>query len=384
MKVEIRALKRTERRGCPLCGNGMPTVVASISDAPFFLGCTTNPKEKDRFASFNVFECQACFLIFTDARLDETAYEELHSEAIGGVWERHHNKFAEFCCKGFGEPIEILEIGCSSNPIAKRITSPIKRVAYCDMLPTAPFTLSKNEEYVSAKFPFGKDFGKFDLILASHVFEHSDDMRSFFSSAISLLKPNGKLAISIPNFEEWLKQKYWNAITAEHTIYPFRDHMLRLAMINEAAMETERFESHSLFFCFGKSSGKASEGGFGMHPNQELVASWCNSIMSSVQKIEAAISGIGPGKPIFITGASHLSQYPILMSEKIRKCITNVIDNSAWKENKRLYGTGITCKRFEYIKEFGKPAVILMPSPYKEEMRKQILALNPEAEIIEA
>ena len=85
---------------------------------------------------------------------------------------------------------------------------------------------------------------------------------------------------------------------------------------------------------------------------------------------------------VLIAGASHLSQYPILMSAQIREHVEFVIDNSDHKANKCLYGTNFTCKKFESIQGFQKPLAIVFSSPYQNEMNEQILNLSSNALIL--
>ncbi len=47
---------------------------------------------------------------------------------------------------------------------------------------------------------------KFDAIFAQHVLEHIPDPRAFLATAKSMLSPNGKLVICVPNFEARLRK----------------------------------------------------------------------------------------------------------------------------------------------------------------------------------
>ena len=77
-----------------------------------------------------------------------------------------------------------------------------------------------------------------------------------------------------------------------------------------------------------------------------------------------------------------MSQYFLLLNPKLEKKVVGVLDNSNIKRGKRLYGTSSYACDFNILAKTKKPTVFLLPSPYAEEMKKQILSINPLSEII--
>ena len=59
-----------------------------------------------------------------------------------------------------------------------------------------------------------------------------------------------------------------------------------------------------------------------------------------------------------------------------------ILDNDSNKHGKRLYGTDLVVKSPEIIKDINKPTIILRAGVYNDEIREQILFINPSALIV--
>ncbi len=102
-----------------------------------------------------------------------------------------------------------LELGPLTNPI---VTKDESRVYYVDHMSTADLKKKYAKEpveidqivkvdYVIGNSSLKKAVGnnKFDYIIASHVIEHVPDVVSWLQEIASILKPNGILALAIPD-----------------------------------------------------------------------------------------------------------------------------------------------------------------------------------------
>ena len=76
--------------------------------------------------------------------------------------------------------------------------------------------------------------GSYDWVCMFHVLEHMKDPVSFLKSAISALKPNGKIMIEVPNFNDYAKKISDNydkfSYKRQHISY-FKEDTLKKAMI---------------------------------------------------------------------------------------------------------------------------------------------------------
>lgn len=355
---------------CHFCCEKTLERVGEVEGAPGFLGCTQRASSEDVFSSFSIYVCASCGLIQTDAKALEQAYSELHSEALGPTWEAHHTAFAQFIESHLYNretPVSIIELGASIKPIARRLIIPKESVCYIDPIHIPPFDLEKQEQYLSGFFPEVRPVAKADIMIASHVLEHIPHTFDFFKKAWDALKPEGAIFISVPYFEKWLKKFFFNAVSAEHIVYPCLNQFQRLAELFSCSMESTYFNEHSLFVVFRKNQLK----------NKKCMSEW----IQQFNKAMAVTHMPAPNRDIFIAGASHLSQYFLLCNSHLEKQIVGILDNSSRKWGKRLYGTFVKACSFETLKAYQKPFIFLPPSPYVEEMKKQILAIAPEAEI---
>jgi len=389
MKIIMLSPSTENSLTCSSCRRLMPFPVGKIENAPAILGCSQNAiLEENKFLNFQIYVCPFCGLIQTDTRLDNQSYEIVHSHAVGGVWAEHANKLAEFISICLGSSLRkletALEIGPSVNPILKTLTQVIPCIQYIDLMNEAPFKLTPNEHYEKLPFPSTLLLDKYDLIVASHVLEHAESIYGFMEAIKRHLSVNGIAILSIPNFHEWITKKYWNAITSEHLGYPFAEHLQDLCSRLGLDVEFAYFKLHSIFMRVSLSSkDKCSSD---LHQDHvanntvQMIEDWIEEINKKIIQYEEAISDVS--QEVILAGASHLSQYVVLISERVRSRVKVVVDNATDKHGKRLYGTELIVYPFDIVKKYKSPLVIIPPSPYAGEMIEQVLTLNASSQII--
>ena len=376
-------------RLCRLCDAQLSSPTLRFEDVPALLGTSQRSDlQGDHFLDFNAYVCPRCALIQTDALFDPAWYECVHSHGVGGTWDDHRRAFAKFVLEETGSNgtvvNSILEPGPSVNPIARELTC-IEDVAvtYVDLMPLPPFETSSNEMYVQSVFPGVSVGEQFDLVIASHVLEHAESTSRFFLGLVDHLADGGTIVVSIPDFEQWLDGNYWNFLTSEHVAYPLIAHLHRLAEMSGLSVRFGSFKDHSVFAAFTSGEAGYSEphdAPESMEHEWGRLGRWADKITSSVREIELAIAM--SDAPVLMTGASHLAQYPLLMSEAIRSRAVSVLDNAPDKHGQRLYGTAIQTQPFSHLSEFTDPLVVVPKSPYQEEITTQIRKLNPKATVV--
>ena len=86
--------------------------------------------------------------------------------------------------------------------------------------------------------------------------------------------------------------------------------------------------------------------------------------------------------PTYIFGAHIFSQ--ALLSLGLNKIvIQGILDNSAAKQGKRLYGSKALTYAPDAIKDLPEVNVVLRVSHYQNEIKKQLQSINPRVRIIE-
>ena len=106
--------------------------------------------------------------------------------------------------------LQILDIGCGPQPIAQIIFKPIIDQGYEYEVTGVDINPENNPTVVhDLREPFPEDMlGKYDLILASHVFEHIDRNKVIetFKNVAATLAPGGELWAVVPSLE-WCAEK---------------------------------------------------------------------------------------------------------------------------------------------------------------------------------
>jgi SAM-dependent methyltransferase len=386
MQLEIINKKyKGYHKNCPVC-DAIGTKynlnwVASIAQAPLKLGIAGPNDCRDEFINYNILQCNDCELIMLDSVLPDSAYDAVHSEAVGRTWKYHHVSFAEFI--GDQSFKKVLEIGPSNNPMARKVES--SKITYIDQ---CPIETLHNENYIQGCFPqnapqvYSAGADKFDLVIASHVWEHTEYPQEFFFQAWQLLKDDGVFCFSLPDFERWINNGYWNAITPEHTWYPTIKHLNEIFRRRNVHCEYASYNGHSIFGKVYKNRPYEPRNYFDITDKTDLSAlAWCEGFLFDIENIENELDKYDD-RATHIFGGSHLAQYPLLMSSKINSKVLRVLDNSESKRWKRLYGTRKICNTFEELTYGAKNAVIIGENPYKREVIEKINKIDPDAIII--
>lgn len=373
--------KSSHSFNCRMCNANISHSLVHFESVPLVLGCSDGNKKDDKFIDYRLFICPQCHLIQTNAKFNEDIYTLIHSFAVGKVWEDHRRCFADFILKEInGKDINtIVEIGPSATPISRSLSLNNAKIFYFDFFNEAPFILKENERYTRSQFPLQKRVES-DLFVASHVFEHSHNPYKFIEEVVKSFKCSGCGFFSIPNFEYWISSNFWNAFSYEHVIYPFKEDIINFSKVFNIFIQFGIYKNHSLFFCFNTDEPQAAPAGENdINKKTVYIEKWVNNINLLIKKYELKIK---ERSDVFITGASHLAQYCGLMSEKILNKCKFVLDNAKEKHDKRLYGTSITVKPFDIIKNSPCPVVIIPPSPYMEEMKQQLVSINSNVSIV--
>lgn len=377
MKITVDIQQETTK-DCILCGTPLGKPSVAVHKAPALLGCVETPPSKDIFTDYRICTCPCCSLIQTDVAPSKEQYNFVHSHAVGGIWAKHREALLAFICTHTGDAVRrVLEIGPSVSPLAHDLKAKIIR--YFDLMESCPFELFAHETYETCFFPSQKPSGTFDLIMASHVLEHSHDLKSFLQAIQGCLATNGVAVLSIPNFRSWINNGYFNAFSREHVVYPYREQITYACSMVGLKATFDSFSTHSLFMAL-EHDGAEIKSPYSEATRNTDAARWALGMNRIVKHFDSL--AIRNEAPLILAGASHLSQYLYLMSDTIAQAAQGVVDNATDKHEKRIYGTKLKAHPFDYIKQFKSPAIIIPPSSYAQEMAQQVLTLNPKARIL--
>lgn len=129
---------------------------------------------------------------------DNAFYKELHK--LDGYYIQNKWEF-NTALKFIKSSDNVLDVGCGSG----HFLILLKQVGIKDIM-GIDFSVPETDLIKNITLKELSQMGvKKDVICAFQVLEHLWDIKSFFEECINLLKPNGKLIISVPNNEGYLK-----------------------------------------------------------------------------------------------------------------------------------------------------------------------------------
>lgn len=368
------------RKESAITGEKNCEVLASY-DFPLFCGCTNEKEEEDIIArcEFGIFESGSIELLKL-IPLD-LLYQNGHGAgAVGALWQKHHEEFANFLMSF--KPKSVLEIGGGHGKLAKECLKLDEGLKYTIIEPNSS---AKDERinYIDGFFEKKALEGKkFDLIAHSHTFEHIYEPNKFLNECAQMLG-GGVMVFSLPNMQKWLENKFVNCLCFEHTLFLSEKILEFLSAKNQFKILKKRyFEEHSVFYALKidksiKTDEVILENEYAN--NKALFENYMRFYKEKIDTLNLMIEQ--SQKEIYLFGAHLFSQFLLyngLKSEKIK----GILDNDPAKWGKRLYGTQFKVFSPEILKDKSDVLLILNAGIYNDEIKKGILNLNEKIEII--
>jgi len=358
--------------------------LSSIKKFPVFIGSTDEPIENDVFSDLTFDICKTTGMIQLRNLVDpKLVYSKFHSEAIGKTWELHHESFSRLI-RNYSKDKNVLEIGGSDSGLALKTLENIKSWAIIE--PNLKFKyLDPKLSYIEDFFSVGtilNNYGhKFNLIVHSHVLEHTLEPLSFLHEINICLKKGDHHIFSVPNLYKYLENKFVNTINFEHTLFlteEFIDFFLKSEGFK--IIEKQNYLEHSIFYVTEKTNGIPF-----LNPPEKykeykkLYLDCYNYYVNFVEEFNMILEKTQ--KTVYLFGAHVFSQYLISLGLNTSK-IECILDNSQLKRGKRLYGTNLTIKLPTDVKLDGS-LIILKVGQYKDEIKNQLNNLSQKIEYYE-
>ena len=378
-------MKTIKRISCVLCESRFLKSYRKLVKFPIYMGVTELPVNSDIFMDQKWAICENCLCLqLTDLVPLEILYSVNHSvEAVGKIWQTHHEEFAKTIVRE--SPASVCEIGGSHGYLARIITRNLPEIKYLMIEPSPTF----HDDRIDIVRGFFEENAEkvlgFDSIVHSHVLEHLYDPMKFMDALSKNMTESSRIHMSIPNINALLLKFGSNALNFEHT------YSLTLENLSFMASKTgfkivnvENYIDHSFFVTLKKAE---------KHQIQIQEIKVDNKI--SIKNFDVLWNGLGEfveqaksrinnklGVSTYIFGAHVFSQS--LYHLGLSQCsIEGVLDNATAKIGKRLYGTPYQVFHPEVIRNLREVRVILKTASYQNEIKKQLLELNSNVEIIE-
>jgi 2-polyprenyl-3-methyl-5-hydroxy-6-metoxy-1,4-benzoquinol methylase len=173
---------------------------------------------------------------------NEAAFLKLQQLALQDAGFDKTEKAAFLRAKTAGNDSSVLDIGCATGALLASLRDRGWRVTGVEISPSAEYAQKergldvRNIPLEEINFPDES----FDVIHASHLVEHLNDPRSFFSELRRILKKDGKIFITTPNisgFQARLFGGRWRSAIFDH-LYLFSKRTL-INMLKICGFKTE-------------------------------------------------------------------------------------------------------------------------------------------------
>ena len=378
MKIDNKTLKR---KLCLIDNKSILKNIYTIKNFPIFNGAADKKKNLDQFNDMKFGVSKYGLVQLTTLIDPKKLYKTYHSESIGKIWLNHNLEFSKFVNKFIGH--RILEIGSGNFKLAKLL---IKKQTIKSWLCVEP---SNNKIKIkSNKFKLvsnfiekidQKHFRDSDTLVHSHTLEHLYDPISTLKKILENSKIN-KIIFSVPNISSYVKKNYSNALNFEHTYYLSEELTnFILKELNFIIKKKTYFKNHSIFYY-----AKRTEKNFkNIKPNLskhkfrflKMIKFYEKKVKEINQQLDKKNSNN------FIFGAHVFTQFLIKLGLNEEKII-NVLDNSNYKKNKRLYGTNLIIKKPNILKKIKNANVIVRTGEYQKEIENQLKKYNDRIKII--
>jgi hypothetical protein len=368
------------RPACVACGGGALSELLRIDAFPVFQGPVDFPQGDGERAAMTWLHCAAC----GSAQISplpplEQIYQSGHATGLGAAWARHHAAFGSFVKQHSRGGI--VDVGGGSGTLA---------LAYRGAGGTAPWTILEPNALRVPGLP--EDIAVIDgflerdalastrahTVVMCHMFEHAVDLRAALHAISEALPREGCIVIAWPELEYWTRQGVAGALNFEHGVYLTVPHLMALfAEFGWApAAETRWAENNTLFAAFtrGTSSMSADKG-----DAATAVPDYFGALRQQALRFQQALDG--HDGEAFLMPASIYAQALLAMGLQEERFVA-LLDNSAAKQGRRLYGTRLTVEPASALRYARNPIVILNGGAHDAEIAAGLRALRPDVRIV--
>lgn len=369
----------SRRTHCPLC------LSATLSDPipphvnlqfPLLPVCVDTPREEDLFAPFTISRCNDCGLItLLDVVDPAILYEIFHSDGIGKVWDEHYERFAALIRRHHRSG-RVAEVGAGQGKLVKKLLPFYSEgLEVIDPQYEGPRDNVVVHDQLASRELAQQLAGRFDSYISSHTLEHFIEFDDYFTTAWTSLRDGGFLFTSVPNQEVGFAKGYGNMLNFEHPSVCANLHWIYLHYKNGFVVkEISLFRGHSIQIAAQKVTRPVPFVLDARDQMESVLEQYTQQITARIERVRSLATD---DRENWLFGASNFSQ-PLFVYGLSETHFVGVLDNSPLKHDKRLYGTGLVCRKPDAVVGHGKAVrVFLNLGGYNGEVRVQLQLLDP-------
>jgi len=378
----MNLVKRTH---CVVSGNVDLEHLYTFPNFPVFMGSTDQPATADLKQDMSWWISRGSGLIQLKQLLPlDVLYPESHGAgAIGPLWEKHHQSFAQFLHRL--SPSSVIEVGGAHGILALKYQQ-FRRIPWTILEPNPSPVAGCDARFIKGFFDDQFKYKEeFDAVVHSHVFEHIYEPDQFMCHLSGFIPEGKHLVFSLPNMQVMLERKYTNCINFEHTVLltePYVEFLLSKHGFRLLAKEYF-MDDHSIFYAAVRdSSVEPTSLSCGLYENsRRLYAEYVSYHQELINDLNSRVSDTT--QPVFLFGAHVFAQYLIAFGLKTGRIIS-LLDNDPNKHGKRLYGTRLMVQSPKVLRGVNCPVVILKAGVYNDEIKSDIIHnINSETTFLE-
>lgn len=367
------SLTQIPRDTCVFTGKRDLEHLHTFRSFPIFMGCTEQPFSEDLFADMSWFVSRGSGSLQLNPLLPlEILYGQPHNEAIGGIWQQHHDELSQFVRRHVGR--SVLEIGGANGLLAQNVLRELPQLDWTLLEPNPRLPEGSPVNVVRGYLTRDhKLTGHWDTVVHSHVLEHAYQPLEFLTQIRDQLPAHGRHVFSFPNMKALLQNFYTNCLNFEHTCFLDETFLeWSLEQVGFGVIEKRYFKDHSIFYATAVIERPPS------HPlppkydeNRKLFKDFVQYNQEIVNSLNVRLQS-AHGRPVYLFGAHVFSQFLLSFGLESSQ-IVSILDNGPTKIGKRLYGTRLTVQSPSILKDVPNPVVILKAANYNEEIKNAII-----------
>lgn len=283
------------REQCPVCSASDIEELIALDDYPLAGNGAVVASEAKKIPSgtLSIGMCRVCGSIF---QLSPISIEELDAMLMRqpyplsveetGMEVAETDRFLESLRRYAPAKGRVLDIGCSSGTVMRQLKDWGFDVQGIDADPRAAELATKRGfEVKVGRFEEGLyEDASFDLVVVRSVLEHVPEPTLFLSAINNLLKPNGVLAIEVPNAGRVFRRSGFGGFTFHHHQY-WKVPTLRYALTLQGMDIVGGFEE-SYIAMFGQMPDKGEEALDPLPPSDEEVEVAFDDVDSFLERKE--------------------------------------------------------------------------------------------------
>jgi len=196
-------------RSCPICQSKSGRLIKKINFSLF----EGHPMQ----GGYDLVQCQNCSFIYADTKVTQAELDDYYSNlskyeskeiSTGGGYNKYdRNRLidaAKYISSKFDDKeLAIADVGCAIGGLLEQLRiEGFNNITGIDPSISC-VNITKNEKGINclhaSLFELDDSFGKYDLVILSHVWEHILDLEAALKSIEKILKPNGCIYVECPN-----------------------------------------------------------------------------------------------------------------------------------------------------------------------------------------